>query len=96
VSTRLTPRLALLLTLPPLLWAGNAVVGRLMAGDIPPVLFNALRWVGAGLLLAPLGWRVFATRQSRAQIAARWPHLALLGLLGVGIYNALQYMALRK
>ena len=95
MSTRLTPRLALLLTLPPLLWAGNAVVGRLMAGDIPPVLFNALRWVGAGLLLAPLGWRVFATPRSRAQIVARWPHLALLGLLGVGIYNALQYMALR-
>ena len=28
----LTPRLATLLTLPPLLWAGNAVVGRLMVG----------------------------------------------------------------
>jgi drug/metabolite transporter (DMT)-like permease len=84
-----------MLTLPPLLWAGNAVVGRLMAGDIPPVLFNALRWVGAALLLLPLGWRVFAQPVSRAQIAARWRHLALLGLLGVGVYNALQYMALR-
>ncbi len=84
-----------MLTLPPLLWAGNAVVGRLMAGDIPPVLFNALRWVGAALLLLPLGWRAWASAESRAQIAARWPHLALLGLLGVGVYNTLQYMALR-
>lgn len=84
-----------MLTLPPLLWAGNAVVGRLMAGDIPPVLFNALRWVGAGLLLLPLGWRVFARPVSRAMIMGRWRHLALLGLLGVGVYNALQYMALR-
>ena len=84
-----------MLTLPPLLWAGNAVVGRLMAGDIAPVLFNALRWVGAGLLLLPLGWRVFARPESRAQVVARWQYLALLGLLGVGVYNALQYMALR-
>ena len=30
MSAALTPRLALMLTLPPLLWAGNAVVGRLM------------------------------------------------------------------
>lgn len=95
MKPQLTPRLALLLTLPPLLWAGNSVVGKLMAGDIAPVLFNALRWLGAGLLLMPLAWRVLATTESRAQIVARWPHLALLGLLGVGIYNALQYMALR-
>jgi drug/metabolite transporter (DMT)-like permease len=95
VNSPLTPRLALLLTLPPLLWAGNAVVGRLMAGDIPPVLFNALRWAGAALLLLPLGWRAFSSAESRAQIAQRWGHLALLGLLGVGVYNALQYMALR-
>jgi hypothetical protein len=42
---RLTPRIALLLTLPPLLWAGNAVVGRLLAGSVPPLTLNALRWV---------------------------------------------------
>ena len=27
---QLTPRLAMMLTLPPLMWAGNAVIGRLM------------------------------------------------------------------
>jgi len=35
VNHPLTPRLALLLTLPPLLWAGNAIVGRLMVGQVP-------------------------------------------------------------
>jgi len=39
VNGPLTPRLALLLTLPPLLWAGNAVVGRLMVGQVPPLTF---------------------------------------------------------
>jgi drug/metabolite transporter (DMT)-like permease len=91
----LTPRLALLLTLPPLMWAGNAVIGRLMVGYAPPVLLNLIRWIGALLILLPLGWGAFGTRERRAQVRERWPHLALLGLLGVGLYNALQYMALR-
>jgi drug/metabolite transporter (DMT)-like permease len=91
----LSPRLAFVLTLPPLMWAGNAVIGRLMVGYAPPVLLNLIRWCGALLLLLPLGWHAFATPERRAEVRARWPHLALLGLLGVGMYNALQYMALR-
>ena len=31
---QLTPRLALMLSVPPLLWAGNAVVGRLAIASI--------------------------------------------------------------
>jgi len=94
-TMHLTPRLAFLLTLPPLMWAGNAVIGRLMVGTAPPVLLNLIRWIGALLILLPLGWGAFGTRERRAQVRERWPHLALLGLLGVGMYNALQYMALR-
>jgi drug/metabolite transporter (DMT)-like permease len=94
MTGRLTPRLALLLTLPPLLWAGNAVVGRLAAGQVPPLALNALRWSLALLLLLPLGWSAVATREARRELLSRWRPLALLGLLGVGAYNALQYMAL--
>lgn len=93
-TTTITPRLALLMTLPPLLWAGNAVVGRLLVGHVPPLMLNALRWAIALVLLLPLAWPVVATREARAAIAARWRPLALLGLLGVGAYNALQYLAL--
>lgn len=88
---KLTPRLALLLTLPPLLWAGNAVVGRAMVGQVPPLTLNALRWLLTLLLLLPLGWRAL-TPWSR--VAERWRYLALVGLFGVGLYNALQYLAL--
>ena len=91
----LTPRLALMLSLPPLLWAGNAVVGRLAIGQVSPLWLNASRWALALLLLLPLGWRVFASSARRAELWARWPHLALLGLTGVGAYNALQYLALK-
>ncbi len=92
---QLTPSLALMLSVPPLLWAGNAVVGRLAIGHISPLWLNASRWALALALLLPWGWRVFGSAGRRAEIRARWRHLALLGLLGVGAYNALQYMALR-
>ena len=92
---QITPRLALMLCVPPLLWAGNAVVGRLAIGSIPPLWLNAGRWGLALLLLLPLGWRAFGTAQRRAQITTHLPHLALLSLTGVGAYNALQYLALK-
>ena len=92
---RLTPRLAGMLSLPPLLWAGNAVVGRLAIQSLSPLWLNVGRWSLALLLLLPLGWRVFASPARRAEISARWPHLALLSLTGVGAYNALQYLALK-
>jgi drug/metabolite transporter (DMT)-like permease len=91
----LTPRLALLLMLPPLLWAGNAVVGRMVIHDIGPLWLNAARWALALLLLAPLGWRVLATPTARQAVRLRWRYLAGISLTGVGAYNALQYMALR-
>jgi drug/metabolite transporter (DMT)-like permease len=87
----LTLRLALLLTLPPLLWAGNAVVGRLMVGQVPPLTLNLLRWILAGLILLPLAWRALTPF---AAIRRRWPYLLALGLLGVGLFNSLQYLAL--
>ncbi|MFN3305401.1 MAG: DMT family transporter [Roseateles sp.] len=88
---KLTPRLALLLTLPPLLWAGNAVVGRVVRHDIPPLMLNALRWGLAFLLLAPLARRLLLHPR---EALSRWRGLAWLGLLGMGCYNALQYLAL--
>jgi drug/metabolite transporter (DMT)-like permease len=94
VNPGLTPRVALLLMVPPLMWAGNALVGRMMAGQVPPLALNAMRWSAALALLLPLGWRVLATPARRREIAMRWRELALLGGLGVGAYNALQYVAL--
>jgi hypothetical protein len=54
---KLTPRLALLMTLPPLLWAGNAVVGRLMVGQVPPLTLNLLRWADHRAAAAGAGAR---------------------------------------
>ena len=91
----LSPRVLLLMVTPPLLWACNALLGRVLADQVPPLLLNAARWGVALLVLLPLGWRAVATRERRAEVLQRWRPLALLGLLGVGAYNALQYMALQ-
>jgi drug/metabolite transporter (DMT)-like permease len=92
MKTTLTPRLTLLLTLAPLLWAGNSVIGRALVGSVGPAALNAMRWGLAFALLLPLGWRVF---RRPGAVLQRWVHLALLGLLGVGSYNVLQYLAVQ-
>lgn len=93
-AMQLTPRLIAQLTLPPFLWAGNAVAGRLLVPLVPPLMLNALRWTGALILLLLLGRAAVATPARRAAILARWPYFVVLGALGVGAYNALQYLAL--
>ncbi len=90
----LTPRIGALLCLPPLLWAANAVVGRLLVGQVPSQSLNALRWGIALTLLLPLGWRALATPTARAAVWARRGPLLRLGLFGITAYNALQYLAL--
>jgi drug/metabolite transporter (DMT)-like permease len=89
---RLTPGTAALLVIPPLMWAGNAVVGRMMQGVVPPVTLNLLRWVLAFAIVLPLaGWVL----RRNSGLWPHWRRFALLGLLGVGLYNALQYLALK-
>ena len=92
MQQRLTPATAALLVIPPLFWAGNAIVGRLANGLVPPITLNFMRWALAFALLLPFAYRVLR-RES-----VLWPHwrrYAVLGLLGVGCYNALQYLALK-
>ena len=67
--TALSPRIALLMTLPPLMWAGNAVVGRLMVGQVPPMALNALRWA----LAAAFKWQ---SKLGREKVARRIHGLA--------------------
>jgi drug/metabolite transporter (DMT)-like permease len=92
MTQKLSPGTALMLTVPPLLWAGNAVVGRLISDLVPPITLNFLRWSIAFLILLPMAGHLLKPQ------SALWPHwrrFALLSLLGVGCYNALQYLALQ-
>ena len=90
--TQLNLKTILYLVLPTILWAGNAVVGRLAVGEISPLLLNTIRWLLAALILLPLGWQVF---KPMARIWKYKLRFVLLGLLGMGSYNALLYLALQ-
>jgi drug/metabolite transporter (DMT)-like permease len=90
-GSALTPRVLVYLILPTILWAGNAIVGRLAVGAISPILLNTLRWALAALILLPIGWRLL---KSDAPIWQNKIRFLWLGLLGVGSYNALLYLSL--
>jgi drug/metabolite transporter (DMT)-like permease len=96
MNQKLTPSTVLLLTVPPLLWAGNAIVGRLVRAAVPPMTLNLLRWTIALAVLLPLGWATLRQAGVIDAIRARWRRYALLGLLGIGMYNSLQYLALQS
>lgn len=90
-SSLFTWRVIACLLLPPILWSANAVVGRLMVGILPPVTMNAVRWLLVALILLPLARRAWS---HPGEWLSRWRHLIWLGGLGVGCYNAMQYLAL--
>ena len=92
---RLSAASALFLTLAPLLWAGNAVAGRLLTPLVAPVTLNFLRWALAALVLLPLAWGALREPALRQAVRAAWRPLALMGLLGIACYNALLYLALQ-
>ncbi len=83
----------MLLVLPPLFWAGNAVVGRALVGDFPPLALSFWRWALAFAILAPFAAR--SIRAHRDTIRSHWQVLAVLSFLGVACYNSLQYLALQ-
>lgn len=90
ITQRLTPTAAVLLIIPPMLWAGNAVVGRVVSPLISPMTLNLLRWALAFLLLLPFAYRT--PRDS--PLWSQWRRFAFLALLSTSGYNALLYLAL--
>ena len=83
----------LLLTLTALFWSGNMVLGRGIRADIPPIGLAFWRWVIALLCVLPLAWPHLAGQWPR--LRADWKPVLVLGLLGVGGYNTLAYIALQ-
>ena len=88
----LTARAGGLLLVPPLLWAGNAITGRLVHELISPLTLNFFRWALAFLLLIPIAHKVL---HRNSPLWPKWKRFALLGFLGVGCYNSFQYLALQ-
>ena len=83
----------ILLTLTTLFWSGNMVVGRAIRDDVPPLSLAFWRWAIALALTLPLALPHLRTQWP--QLKRSWRAVVLLGLLGVGGYNTLAYVALQ-
>jgi drug/metabolite transporter (DMT)-like permease len=82
----------LLLSITALCWAGNAIVGRIAAGHIPPVTLSFLRWLFAFLIVLPFAWK-HLVRDWRA-IRGKLGIMIILSITGIGAFNTMQYWAL--
>jgi drug/metabolite transporter (DMT)-like permease len=82
----------LLLCVTALCWAGNAIVGRLAAGHIPPVTLSFLRWSLAFLIILPFAWKHLV--RDWGAIRSHLGTMIVLSITGIGGFNTLQYWAL--
>jgi drug/metabolite transporter (DMT)-like permease len=82
----------LLLCITALCWAGNAIVGRLAAGHIPPVTLSFLRWSLAFLIVLPFAWNHLV--RDWPAIRAKLGIMVLVSVVGISAFNTLQYWAL--
>jgi drug/metabolite transporter (DMT)-like permease len=82
----------LLLNITALCWAGNAIVGRLAAGHIPPVTLSFLRWSLAFFIVLPFAWKDL-TRDWGA-IRERLGFMIFLSVTGISAFTSLQYWSL--
>ena len=76
-----------------LFWSGNIIVGRAVSGVIPPFILAFVRWSGAVLFVLPFAWRHL--KADWRLLLEHWKPVLLLGLTGVGAFNALIYSGLR-
>lgn len=81
----------LVLTLTALMWAGNAVAGRLAVGEVSPMALTTLRWVIAASMMGFVARR--EVRASWPQLKERWASVVWMGTLGFTAFNALFYAA---
>jgi drug/metabolite transporter (DMT)-like permease len=90
-TSRLADEPRLLMVLTGLFWAGNAIVARSVAGEIPPIGLAFWRWAVAALVILPFAWP-YVRRDAKA-LLADWPMLLLLSALGISFFNAGLYLA---
>lgn len=83
----------LLLSLTSLFWAGNIVLGRFVAGQVPPMTLSCIRWGGSFLLLLPFAWPHL--KRDWPVLMRSLPLMIVLSATGFAANNALSYAGLQ-
>jgi len=84
-------RAYLLLAMTTLMWAANAIAGRLAVGHVSPMVLTCVRWV---IVIALVGIPLrHDIRAAWPVLAPRWLYLLVMGAIGLTGFNALYYLA---
>jgi drug/metabolite transporter (DMT)-like permease len=84
----------LLLVLANLFWAGNIVLGRGVAGMVPPITLAWFRWTGAFCVAMTFAWPLL--RRDLPTLVRHWPLMLLLSAIGIASYNTMSYIGLNS
>jgi drug/metabolite transporter (DMT)-like permease len=87
----LTRRPHLLLVITMLLWAGNAIAGKLAVGYVSPMMLTFGRWLIAVVFVWAISWRDVA--EDWAIIRTKLAYILLMGCAGFTLFNVLFYTA---
>lgn len=83
-----------LLALANLFWAGNIVLGRGVAGLVPPVALAYIRWTGAFLIGLGFAWPHL--KRDWPVLRQQWKLMLLLSATGIASYNTMSYIGLTE
>lgn len=81
-----------ILTLPPLLWAGNFIIGRAVRDEVPPVTLTLVRWLIALICILPFALKYI--RRDAARYRAFPLRIVAISLSGIVAFSLLTYIGL--
>ena len=76
-----------------LCWSGNHIIGRAIAGEVPPLAIGSIRWIVPAIVLAPFAWPHL--KRDWSEIRRTWPTIVGLSIVGGAIFGTLQYVGLQ-
>ena len=77
-----------------LFWSGNIVLGRGVAGMVPPIALAYWRWTGAFLVAVGFAWPYL--KQDAPNCWRHWRMMLLLSATGIASYNTMSYIGLTR
>lgn len=78
-------------TISALLWSGNFIIAKNVAGKIPPATLSFYRWTIAALILTPFVFNKL--KEQKDEIKKNKWHLIFTALFGISIFNTCAYIA---
>ena len=83
-----------LLAVANLFWAGNIVLARGLAGQVPPVALAYWRWTGAFVVAIGFAWP--RLRADMPVMLRHWKTMLVLSATGIASYNTMSYIGLNS